>query len=96
MARNILSEESYADLRFPEKWVDLARGFGQQLPGTTRDWQNVLAFEQTRLRNRSGSAPGLVRFIDEQLPQTHGNLSPNMAGLRGHGRSRSGFPKFFF
>lgn len=71
MKQNIPTEESYADLRFPERGVDLARGFGQQLPGTTRDGQNVRLYEPSSLRARGGSRPGIVKFISDALPLSY-------------------------
>lgn len=60
--------ETFADLGFPTKGIDLSTAFGLQRVGTTPVGKNVRTFEPTTDRSRGGSRPGLVKYIAAQLP----------------------------
>ncbi len=60
--------ESYVDLIFPTRGVDLYTGFGAQPPGTTRQGTNVRLYEAITERGRGGSRPGLIKYIADQIP----------------------------
>lgn len=60
--------DSFADIDFPDKGLDLAMGFEAQREGTCCEGLNVVTFEPTTDRARGGSRAGLTRFISEQLP----------------------------
>ncbi len=62
------ANEQFADMAFPVKGVDIARGFGMQQPGTTQLGVNVRTFEPETDRSRGGSRPGLAKFILGQVP----------------------------
>ncbi len=65
------ADESFVDLRFPLKGVDVSQGFGMQQPGTTPIGQNVRAYDTLTLRARGGSRPGLTRYINAQVNGTN-------------------------
>lgn len=67
----IPADESFLDLKFPTKGIDLSQGFGMQQPGTTPSGVNVRAFEPGTQRARGGSRPGLKRYINEQVNGTN-------------------------
>lgn len=62
------AQESFADLAFPQKGIDLSEGFNSQLPGSTPVAVNVRLFEAMTERARGGSRAGLSKYIAEQLP----------------------------
>ena len=62
----IMDQESFPDMRFPEKGIDLSRGFGSQLPGTTPIAQNVRLYEPDSGSARGGSRPGLGKYVSSQ------------------------------
>jgi hypothetical protein len=64
----ILAQESFAELPFPSKGIDISRAFGSQQSGTTPVGVNVRAYEPGTSRNRGGSRPGLDKYIAGQLP----------------------------
>lgn len=53
--------EQYADVKFPERGLDLGRSLNEQAPGTTASAVNVRLFEPSTLRARGGSRPGLSK-----------------------------------
>lgn len=75
MAKPILAQEAFADLRFPSAGIDLLLSFSGQRPGTTPVGLNVRAFEPSTLRVRGGSRPGLVKFVTDQLPHSYSSGS---------------------
>jgi hypothetical protein len=66
MPKTIKAPESFADLPFPKKGIDLFTRFGMQRYGTTPIGQNVRAFEPTTNRSRGGQRPGLVKYLANQ------------------------------
>lgn len=70
MAKPIEAKESFVDLRFPAKGIDLSQAFGQQQPGTTPLGQNVRAFEPSTARARGGQRPGLLKYLPGQVNGT--------------------------
>lgn len=58
------------ELLFPEKGIDNSVALQQQRVGTTPVAVNVRLYEPSTDRARGGSRPGLVRFINQQLPLT--------------------------
>lgn len=64
----VAAQESFADLAFPQKGIDLSEGFNSQLPGSTPVAINVRLFEAMTERARGGSRAGLAKYIAAQLP----------------------------
>lgn len=64
----VTAQESFADLAFPQKGIDLSEGFNSQLPGSTPIAVNVRLFEAMTERARGGSRAGLAKYIAAQLP----------------------------
>jgi hypothetical protein len=63
----ILTEESFIDMPFPLKGIDLSKGYGMQQPGTTVIGQNVRAYEPTSARARGGQRNGIQKYIQGQI-----------------------------
>lgn len=61
-------QENLVEVVFPTNGIDLTSEFGAQPPATTPTANNVRGFEMLTQRDRGGSRPGLVKFIDQQLP----------------------------
>lgn len=53
---------------FPTLGIDVDTEFNQQPPATTPDAVNVVGFEPGSGRDRGGSRPGHVRYVDQRLP----------------------------
>ncbi len=60
------NSESFIDMAFPVKGIDLSKGFSLQVPGTTPVGANVRAFDSSAMRARGGSRPGLDKYIATQ------------------------------
>jgi len=60
--------EQFGDFLFPVRGIDLYAAFDHQRPNTTPVGLNVRAFEPSTQRARGGSRPGLVQYIQQQLP----------------------------
>ena len=78
MAKPIQAPESFVDLPFPVKGIDVATELELQPKGTTPLGQNVRAFEPSTQRARGGARPGLVKYINTQvlgLPSTIQHLN---------------------
>jgi hypothetical protein len=67
----IASKESFLDLHFPLKGLDLSQAFGLQPPDTTPVATNVRAYEPGTLRARGGQRPGLSKYITAQVNGSH-------------------------
>lgn len=75
--QQIVSAESFADLKFPLAGIDLSLAYGRQSPRkmlgredwgmTTPEGVNVRAFEAATNRMRGGSREGLVKYISAQV-----------------------------
>lgn len=62
--------DSFADLPFPTKGLDLSGPFGQQAPQTCPVGVNVRAYDVFEQRARGGSRPGLSRYVNDQVNGT--------------------------
>lgn len=60
-------DQTYTDLVFPIRGVDIAGEFGSQREGTTPEAKNVRAFEPGTERMRGGSRSGIVKYPPEQV-----------------------------
>ncbi len=67
MPKPILAPESFVDLPFPIKGIDVATELEHQPAQTTPVGQNVRAFEPSTQRARGGARPGLVEYIPSQV-----------------------------
>lgn len=56
------------DITFPVQGTDVGDGFTQQRPDTTPRGVNVRSFDPSTDRMRGGSRPGIIRYVDQQLP----------------------------
>ena len=66
MPKTVQAPESFADLPFPKKGIDLSLGYGRQNYGSTVLGQNVRAFEPATNRARGGARPGLSKYLSTQ------------------------------
>lgn len=57
------AKESFADMQFPAKGIDLGMAFSAQREGTTPVGLNVRTFEPGSNRARGGQRPGLSRYL---------------------------------
>lgn len=55
-------QESFADLVFPNRGLDVSSGYAEQTPGTTPTGTNVRIFEPLTERGRGGSRPGMRKY----------------------------------
>ena len=61
------TKESYAEMLFPMRGLDVSCEYGRQPPGTAPAGVNVRSSEPTEIRFRGGSRCGLVKFLDERV-----------------------------
>ncbi len=66
MPKTLQAPETFADMPFPKKGIDLFTRFGMQRYGTTPIGQNVRAFEPSTNRSRGGARPGLKKYLPTQ------------------------------
>jgi len=59
----------FVDMSFPIHGIDHSHSHETQAPQTTAIGQNVRTFEPLSRRGRGGQRPGLIRFVDQPLPQ---------------------------
>lgn len=69
MPRAVPEQSVFVDLLFPQRGLDLSRGYANQLPGTAPAAINVRLQEPGQLRDRGGSRPGLVKYVAGQVPE---------------------------
>jgi len=67
MAKPIMAPESFVDLPFPVKGVNVATELEHQPAQTTPLGQNVRAFEPSTQRARGGARPGLTEYLPSQV-----------------------------
>jgi hypothetical protein len=67
MGKPIIAPESFVDLPFPVKGIDVATELEHQPPQTTPVGVNVRAFEPSTQRARGGARPGLVEYLNTQV-----------------------------
>lgn len=67
----IEAKESFVDMHFPFKGIDVSTGYGMQQPSTAADGVNVRTFDPASQRARGGRRAGLVKY----LPPRVGNLT---------------------
>lgn len=84
----IQGKETFVDLPFPTKGIDLSAAFGLQAQGTTPVGQNVRAFDPLTARARGGQRPGLLKYIG--LPVSFGNLIQDLNVVVGVGYTAPG------
>lgn len=66
MAQKSQSADQFIDLPFPTSGLNTSTDFAEQVPGTTPSGTNVRGYEPNTDRNRGGSRPGLVKYLDAQ------------------------------
>ncbi len=67
MPKPTQAPESFSDLGFPLRGVDVSKGYGAQQPGTTPLGVNVRGYEPSSRRAKGGARPGLVPYLS-QIP----------------------------
>lgn len=63
--------ESFEDLAFPSRGIDLTQEYLGQIPGTTPTGANVRLYEPGSLRARGGARPGLSKYVPVQPSGNH-------------------------
>lgn len=88
MTKPAADNESFSNLMFPLKGIDLSQAFGMQQPGTTPVGLNVRAYEPTSQRARGGQRPGLLKYIPSQVNGS--NLIQELNSVVGSGFNAPG------
>lgn len=65
--RPIPAQESFQDIPFPSKGLDLRLAFSEQAEGTTPIGNNVRVFDPIQQRSRGGSRSGISKYVNSQL-----------------------------
>ena len=75
-------DERLLALPFPTNGIDRTTGHDRQPPGTTPHAENVRVFAPLGERDRGGSRPGLLRWIDEKVGGfSSDNVIQHLAGI---------------
>lgn len=61
-------DEQMVEVLFPTLGINITEEYDEQPKATSPDAVNVVGFEALTQRDRGGSRPGLVRFVDQALP----------------------------